>query len=109
MQSYKATELTIANAGTTSEEFSDARGLGSMAALTIMGPAALTGTVKLEVSDVVGGTFRTLQSPAGTDVSIAAAKAVTIPAFSCATLRLKSSGAEAADRVFPIFIQTQPR
>ena len=99
---WQSTTFTIANAGTDSNKVnlidnSDRRPLH----MTVFAPAALTGTVTVKVSDVVGGTMVTLQS-GGVDVTIAAGKAVAIGIIIAAEVQLVSSGAEAAERVFPV-------
>lgn len=68
-------------------------------AITIYGPSALTGTVTVEVRVDDNGDAITLTS-GGTNVTVAAAKAVVIspPAFDA--FRLKSGSAEGSDRTF---------
>ena len=91
--------LTIANAGTTSGAiggFADAR------ALMIYAPAALTGTVTVQVEPTDTGTSWVDYGSGGSDVTIAAGNAVTIEPISFRQLRLSSSGAEGAERVFTV-------
>lgn len=93
--------LTIANGGTTSDvlEFGYCRLLRG---LSITGPSALTGTVTVEISKGRSGTeWSTLQS-GGADVTITAAKTTVIEPLIAGRLRLKSSGAEGAERVFKL-------
>lgn len=77
--------------------------LGTMDQLTVFGPAALTGTVTIEVSDEPDGTFVPLNDSNGAPIEIAAATATDIPFTTYKDLRLKSSGAEGDDRVFKLF------
>lgn len=69
--------------------------------LGITAPAALTGIVTVYVAQSLGGIFVPLQSPPGTDVNIAAAKAVSLIAIPFGAVQLVSSGTEGADRAFP--------
>lgn len=96
--------LTIAS-GQTDSAVLDADTFRKYEALTIMGPAALTGTVTVQVgtTDASSPTFVTLQSPPGTDVAIAAAKAITISPPCFPQFRMHSTGAEGADRTFVIW------
>lgn len=99
--------LTIANGGTTSGELTFNQ-LRFLSAIAIQGPAALTGTVTVEVSfDREGDTFVALQS-GGADVTIPADKVTVLSPIPCARLRVVSSGAEGAERVFPIFGRENP-
>ena len=85
---------------------SDAWGMCDI--LTVHAPAALTGTVTLQVlkdetlDEAAAGSWTTLQQPAGTDVAVAANKAVNVVAPAGAALRLLSGGTEVADRTFYI-------
>lgn len=98
------TGFTIASSGNTSNVIAvDSVSLDSLAGaagVCIYAPAALTGTITVEVS-VDGTTFVTLQS-GGADVSIGAGKAITLTEISFRHVRLKSSGSEAAQRVFSV-------
>lgn len=69
--------------------------------MTIIAPAALTGTITVEVS-TDNSTFGTLQSPPGTDINIAAGKSIVLDEVYVRYVRLKSSGAEGADRTFQV-------
>lgn len=78
--------------------------------LGIIGPAALTGAVTVQVAEKTGGTFRPLQEPgtaAEVDVNIAAAKAFVINPFPFAVFKLLSTLAEAADRDFFVVMRTR--
>ncbi len=96
--------LSIPNAGTDSPELNLAGDINrGPIILEILAPAALTGVVTVQVSDVSGGTFRTLQT-GGADVAIAAAKAIVITDLpATGVLRLHSTLAEAAQRDFRVF------
>ena len=65
--------------------------------LGILSPAALTGIVTIEVSDLAAGPFRTLQSD-NVDVTLATGKAAVLDPFPFPYVRIVSSLAEAADR-----------
>lgn len=93
-------QVTISNGGTTSPA-QPALPTSPAQSLLIMAPAALTGTVSVEVAPVAGGTYRTLQSN-GADVTIAAGKATQITVLCGCAWRLKSGSAEGADRTFDI-------
>lgn len=76
-------------------------GLGNAAGISIHGPAALTGTVTVQVQPAGDSTWRTLQS-GGVDVTIAAGKTIVISPPAFADLRLHSGSAEGANRDFLI-------
>jgi hypothetical protein len=71
--------------------------------VAIYGPASLTGTVTVEVSPDGGATWNVLHS-AGVAVEVAAASCVVILAALALfeQIRVKSDGAEGADRVFAL-------
>ena len=92
-------DLVIANGGTTSSAISAER-LRYLDSINIWGPAALTGTVTVEVS-YDGTNYGTLQS-AGSDVAVAATKVVTVLTGGFYGLRVKSDGAEGAARTFQV-------
>lgn len=98
--------LSIPNAGTDSPVLvGDVyRAFG---ALCIMAPAALTNgiTVQVATTDIAAPTFATLQSPPGTDIAIAAGKAVVLTAFPFAQFRIHSAGAEGTQRDFQVWGQ----
>lgn len=102
--------LTIANAGTTSGSLSTAAGLtslrhlmGALIGFTIFAPAALTGTVSVEVS--YDGSNWLALADSGTDVTVAANRATAVRAGGFRDIRLVSSGAEAAERSFTVLLQ----
>lgn len=82
--------------GATDSNVIDADEFGKYNAITIFGPAALVGTATLQVGkdDTTGATFVTLQSPAGTDVAIAAGKAITIAPPCFPQMRVHSTASE---------------
>lgn len=67
--------------------------------------AALTGTVTVEIGNAypTPSNWATLQSPPGTDVTVAADKVVPITAVPFPALRLHSSVAEGGTRVFDVW------
>lgn len=97
---FKDIDVTIPSAGQNSNvvDFTGVNGYAKE--LHVVAPAALTGTVVLNVSYDGGVTFIPLQSQ-GTDVEIPQGK-VTVVQAACAwdQLRLESGSAEAADRDF---------
>lgn len=71
--------------------------------LLIGAPALLTGTITIQTAEDTSGTrSATLQSPAGTDVNIAAGKSVPLSILTTGAIRIHSGSAEGADRVFSI-------
>lgn len=68
--------------------------------LTILVPASIDGTVTMEVAEANGGTFKTYQNPAGTDLALAAGKAVPTGEFSGGQLQIREGSSAAAQRVF---------
>jgi hypothetical protein len=78
--------------------------LAGSLAITIYAPAALTGTVNVQVQPVGSSSWMTLQS-AGSDIVVGAGKAVVINPVAFGDLRLASSAAEAADRAFAIDVE----
>jgi hypothetical protein len=79
--------------------------LDHAASVTITAPAALTGTVTVEISPD-GTVWSTLQT-AGADVTIVAGKSTALPPFTARDLRLKSGSAEGANRDFFVNIQEE--
>lgn len=74
--------------------------------LMICAPAALTGTITLmsaSANDSATPALVTVQSPPGTDVTIAAAKGIVLTAFPFPGIALHSSSNEVADRAFPVW------
>lgn len=93
--------LTIASGQTASAELSlAAAGTRRPMMLGITAPAALTGTVNLQVATSPGGTFVVFQSPPGTDVAIGPSKGVSLIATPFGAIKLVSTLAEGSDRVF---------
>jgi hypothetical protein len=95
--------ISIPNGGTDTPELNLAGDINrGPIILEILAPAALTAAVTVQISDVSGGTFRTLTT-GGADVAIAAGKAVVVTDLpATGVLRLHSAGAEAAQRDFRI-------
>lgn len=105
--------LSIANGQTDTPALSSlfSRGqlkalLGSLVQMVIQAPSALTGAVTIQVVGTEGSSsWVTLQSPAGTDIPIAASKAVIVNAGAFRDLRLHSASAEGAQRDFVLTFQ----
>lgn len=106
MASLQKTTLTIPTAGTVSGEL-ESSALRNCRALSFQAPSALTGTVTVQAGDLdsAGGVFTAVQSPPGTDITLAASKTSVMLATPFPRLRLSSSVAEAADRVFVVWLQ----
>jgi hypothetical protein len=103
MASRQRVSLTIANGGTTSDELD----LHGCRAFSIQAPATLTGTIVLQSSDSydASGNFATVQSPPGTDITIAASKTTVVTAAPFNRVRLFSNAAEGAQRVFQLWLE----
>lgn len=99
---WRQTTLTIESGNQNSEELDlDANAARRKAAIEFLGPTALTGTVTIQLKRPSDNAWVTLQS-GGSDVSLPAAKCTTVDVITGLALRLHSSGAEGADRVFDI-------
>jgi hypothetical protein len=74
--------------------------IGGVTALTgtIIAPATLTANCKIEVS-ADGATYGTLQS-GGSDIEIAAGKAIPLTEISARHLRIRATGTEGSARTF---------
>jgi hypothetical protein len=78
-------------------------------AIMIVAPAALTGTITLATLDdpdsdeTLDASWKTIQSPPGTDVSVAAGKSTVVIIAPFPAIRLQSDGTEAADRQFKVY------
>lgn len=92
--------LTI-HAATQESNVMEFNSLRFLSGLTLTAPEVLTGTVTVQVQATRSGVdpWVTLQS-SGVDVEVTAGKSVTISPISAARLRLVSSVAEGADRLF---------
>ena len=101
MASLQKVIFTIPAAGQDSNEIGGDQ-LRNCRAMSVMAPATLTGTVTVESGDddVSGANFATVQSPPGTDVTVAADKTTVFTVTPFPRFRLHSSIAEAADRTF---------
>lgn len=115
--------LTIANGGTESGRLGDywrndtaGTGQGGRIALenagrvSIQAPAALTGSVAVQVAhkrNPVAADFSPLRNDDGTAVVIAAGSSQIIDTPAATDLRLVSSLAEAAERTFRVSIQEE--
>ncbi len=93
--------FTIALGATVSNEI-DLRAANTMRSWsgTLIGPATLPETVSFQVGNAAG-TYGTLQSPPGTDVSMTgSSKAISVGPFVASKAKLVAGGAVAAARVF---------
>lgn len=97
--------LTIAN-GANASNWLTKQDFGRCRSLTIQcTAAALTGVVSVQTNTAEDqtGTTTTVQSPPGTDITIAALKCVPLTAMAFAALRVNSAAAEGAQRVFEVW------
>lgn len=98
--------LTIPSGGTDTSTRLDANALRNARCISISAPGALTGTVTVYAAheDSDSATFKAVQSPPGTDVTIAVDKVIVLTELPFLSLKLHSSGAEAADRSFTVVV-----
>jgi hypothetical protein len=99
--SYSLPDMTILNGATDSNALLASTSYRTASSFELFGPAALTGTVTVQV-DSGSGVYKTLQSPPGTDVAIAATKSIVVLYNGWVGMRLHSDAAEGADRVFAV-------
>ena len=92
--------LVIAN-GATATTTPITSYLDDAYAVTITAPAALTGTITINVS-TDGGTTYVDATSGGSDVTVAAGNAVQISPFPYNALKVTSGGAEGAERTFTV-------
>ena len=83
---------------------------GQFDSISIVGPAgAMQGTITLAALDdfasdeTADASWRTVQSPPGTDITIATDKVTVLTNLPLIAIRLESDGAENADRVFTVY------
>lgn len=69
---------------------------------SVYGPGALTGVATLQASPNDGGSWFDVPDDAGTPITIAAGAMVRVHNVECTHLRVQSTLAEAAERVFQI-------
>jgi len=93
-------DITILSGQTISDTMDFRKWRSAASAVTIYGPAALTGAVNVQVSQD-GSVWVDLQE-AGADITIAASEAENIITVGWKYLRLLSTLAEAANRVFHV-------
>ncbi len=101
--------LTIASGGTTSGSIASRLSFGHATDLVIFGPAALTGTVGVEVSwldSPTGSDWRALKVD-GTQITVGAGAAEVLPSTTFPSLRVKSGSSEGADRTFHVMAQVE--
>lgn len=104
--------LTITSGQTASTALSDTwtEGqtkvtMGALVSLTIFAPSALTGSITIQVKPYpAASSWSTLQS-GGTDIGVAAGKAVNINNIPFGDIRILSGSAEGAQRDFVILFQ----
>lgn len=96
--------LVIPN-GTKPSNAISGRVLRTLKSLSITAPAALTGTITIQTPDGIGTspTFFALQSPPGTDITIAASKTIVITSLPMHGIRVNSGSSEGAERTFQVF------
>ena len=107
--------LTIGNGLTKSSSIQDywggnpgKVGMDAAVSITIKAPAALTAVVTVQIAQTnpaLDADFVNYQEVPGTDLVIAAGKAITIRALAAKDLRLISAGAEGAARDFYVSLQ----
>lgn len=98
--SFKLTTLTILSGQTESAELDLAgTNIRGPIGLLIVSPATLAETVHLVISTTLAGNFGRLQS-GGADVVLAAGKATQFSFVTGRVIKLKATGAVAADRTF---------
>lgn len=103
--------LSIPNGGTDTPVYNVQSALGAISSMIVFAPAALTGVISIQVApiDTPGAApndLKTLQWQPGTDVAIAAGKAVNIPLTAgFRSFRIHSASAEGAQRDFPVTFQ----
>ena len=77
--------------------------------LLIVAPATLTGAITLAtladptLDETADASWNTIQSPPGTDITVAAGKATVLTLAPFPAIRLESDGTEAADRQFKVY------
>jgi hypothetical protein len=102
-------DLVIPSGQSASNAIINPVGIQNIIELVIYGAATFTGTtITVQVSPVQNpsaGDWYNFQFTPGTDVVIAAGKAVRVACRCIKAIRLLSNGAEAADRVCPIVVQ----
>lgn len=105
MASLQRAALTIPNGGQDSNELTS-DSLRNCQALSIQAPAALTGVVTVQSGseDADNGLFTSVQSPPGTDVTIAADKTTVLTTAPFPRIRLHSTLPEVATRTFIVWI-----
>ena len=97
--------LTIAAGASASDEI-EMTSLGQCNSLSIQAPATLTNAVTLQSADAEDGTnWTAVQSPPGTDITIAAAKTTPITELPFPRLRLNAAGVEVAERQFIVWMR----
>ena len=96
--------LTIALNESNSDSISG-RILRTVSSISITAPAALDGTVTIQTPDGIGTspTWTALQSPSGTDITIASSKTIVLTAIPMHGIRVSSGASEDPAKVFQVF------
>ena len=97
-------DLVIPN-GTKPSNVISGRILRTVKSISITAPATLTGTISIQIPDGIGTspTFTNLQSPPGTDITIALSKSIVITSMPMHGIRVNSGSNEGAERTFKVF------
>lgn len=101
------TDLVIAagaqqSNGTSYRATEDNGELDDADAVLIMAPDALTGTLTVQCGPNADGNFVVLQSPPGTDITLAAGKAIVITDVPYPKIAVISAAAEGAQRTIRV-------
>lgn len=98
-------QLIIPNGTAVSNEFNRDVYRNCRSIVLVSLDAALTNVVTLQAADedVAPTVFRAVQSPPGTDITLAAVKAVVLTAMPFGRIRLSSAGNEAATRTWTVW------
>lgn len=95
--------LSIPNGGTDSPRLD----LTNIRGMTIIAPAALTGTASVQAGTTQNSSavFFTVQSPPGTDITLATSKATVLTRVPFPSMVIHSSSAEGAQRDFLVILE----
>lgn len=102
-------DLVIPSGQSVSNAIINPVGIQNIIELVIYADAAFTGTtITVQVSPVqnpAAGDWKNFQYTPGTDVTIAAGKAVRVACRCIKAIRISSNGTEAATRTCPVVVQ----
>ncbi len=97
------TSLTVASSGTQSNALDrDELIRQGCRGVTIQAPATLAEVATIQISLDGGTVYADLQSPPGTDITVAAGKAIVIDFVAYDKLRIELDGSAGAERAFLI-------